>query len=150
MSNVTLIGIIAVAIVAFLLIRWLIYKIKVMREEMEERREKEDFKKSSDPFGRDYFKTSDTNRSSVGYKGKVPKSNTQYEPPRQQEPPKQQESPKQQEQPRQKHHAEGHKPESAKGGDDISVTIINNRTDEAPARKIFEDHEGEYVEFTEE
>ena len=137
-------GLIIIAIIVMVIINFSYRGIKKMREQAEDdyyRREKEKEQKEKHPFGKDYFK-------SAAPKKQQPKAKPASQS--QQEQPKQQESPKQQEQPRKQTAEPEFQKETARKTvtTDGNVTIIDDRK-KSDKRKIFDDQDGEYVEFEE-
>ena len=126
-------GLIIIAIIVMVIINFTYRSIKKRREDMEDdyyRREKEKEQKEKHPFGKDYFKSA--------------------APKKPQEKPKQQGKPRQQQQPRQQTAGTKYQKETARKTvtTDGKVTIFDDRK-KSDKRKIFDDHEGEYVEFEE-
>ena len=120
-------GLIVIAIIVMVIINFTYRSIKKRREDMEDdyyRREKEKEQKEKHPFGKDYFKSA------------APK--------------KPQEKPKQQGKPRQQTAEQDFQKETARRTvtTDSNVTIIDDRQT-GDKRKIFDDKDGEYVEFEE-
>ena len=131
-------GLIVIAIIVMVIINFTYRSIKKRREDMEDdyyRREKEKEQKEKHPFGKDYFK-------SAAPKKQQPKARPASQ--------SQQEQPKQQEQPRQQTAEPKYQKETARKTvtTDGKVTIFDDRK-KSDKRKIFDDHEGEYVEFEE-
>ena len=131
-------GLIVIAIIVMVIINFTYRSIKKRREDMEDdyyRREKEKEQKEKHPFGKDYFK-------SAAPKKQQPKARPASQ--------SQQEQPKQQEQPRQQTAGPKYQKETARKTvtTDGKVTIFDDRK-KSDKRKIFDDHEGEYVEFEE-
>ena len=131
-------GLIIIAIIVMVIINFTYRSIKKRREDMEDdyyRREKEKEQKEKHPFGKDYFK-------SAAPKKQQPKARPASQ--------SQQEQPKQQEQPRQQTAGPKYQKETARKTvtTDGKVTIFDDRK-KSDKRKIFDDHEGEYVEFEE-
>ncbi len=115
-------GLILISIIVMLVINFTYRGIKKMREQAEDdyyRREKEKEQKEKHPFGKDYFKSA---------------------------------SPKKQQTTRASRPMEDIKKDTARStkttGSRGNVTIINDR-EASDKRKIFNDKDGEYVEFEE-
>ena len=125
-------GLIIIAIIVMVVINFTYRGVKKMREQIEDDRYhhmKEKEHKEKHPFGKDYFKSAGPKKQQTTAR---PANKSQEEKPKPQERPKQQERPKPQEQPRQQG----------------NVTIIDDRQT-GDKRKIFDDKDGEYVEFEE-
>ena len=125
-------GLIIIAIIVMVVINFTYRGVKKMREQIEDDRYhhmKEKEHKEKHPFGKDYFKSAGPKKQQTTAR---PAHKSQEEKPKPQERPKQQEQPKPQEQPRQQG----------------NVTIIDDRQT-GDKRKIFDDKDGEYVEFEE-
>jgi len=129
-------GLILISIIVMVVINFSYRGIKKMREQAEDnyyRKEKEKEQKEKHPFGKDYFK------SAAPKKQQTPKSNKpKEEKPRQQQPQQAAES--------------DFKKDTARRttttGSNGNVTIIDDR-EAGGKRKIFDDKDGEYVEFEE-
>ena len=125
-------GLIIIAIIVMVIINFTYRGVKKMREQMDDdryRHMREKEHKEKHPFGKDYFKSAGPKKQQATAR---PANKSQEEKPKPQERPKQQEKPKPQEQPRQQG----------------NVTIIDDRQT-GDKRKIFDDKDGEYVEFEE-
>ena len=125
-------GLIIIAIIVMVIINFTYRGVKKMREQMDDdryRHMREKEHKEKHPFGKDYFKSAGPKKQQTTAR---PANKSQEEKPKPQERPKQQEKPKPQEQPRQQG----------------NVTIIDDRQT-GDKRKIFDDKDGEYVEFEE-
>ena len=125
-------GLIIIAIIVMVVINFTYRGVKKMREQIEDDRShhmKEKEHKEKHPFGKDYFKSAGPKKQQTTAR---PANKSQEENPKPQERTKQQEPPKPQEQPRQQG----------------NVTIIDDRQT-GDKRKIFDDKDGEYVEFEE-
>ena len=137
-------GLIIIAIIVMVIINFTYRSIKKRREDMEDdyyQHLKEKEQKEKHPFGKDYFK-------SAAPKKQQPKAKPAYQSS---EPkPKQQERPKPQEQARQQTAEQDFQKETARRTvtTDSNVTIIDDRQT-GDKRKIFDDKDGEYVEFEE-
>jgi len=132
-------GLIIIAIIVMVIINFTYRSIKKRREDMEDdyyHHLKEKEQKEKHPFGKDYFKSA------------APKK--PQEKPKQQGKPRQQQQPRQQEQARQQTAGPKYQKETARKTvtTDGKVTIFDDRK-KSDKRKIFDDHEGEYVEFEE-
>lgn len=115
-------GLIIISIIVMVVINFTYRGIKKMREQVEDnyyRREKEKEQKEKHPFGKDYFKSAS------------PKKQQTTRPNRPKEDIK-------------KDTARSTKPTDSNG----NVTIIDDR-EASDKRKIFDDKDGEYVEFEE-
>ena len=118
-------GLIVIAIIVMVIINFTYRGVKKMREQIEDdhyQHLKQKEQKEKHPFGKDYFKSA------------APKK----------------QQPKQQEQPRQQTAGPKYQKETARKTvtTDGKVTIFDDRK-KSDKRKIFDDHEGEYVEFEE-
>ena len=118
-------GLIIIAIIVMVIINFTYRGVKKMREQIEDdhyQHLKQKEQKEKHPFGKDYFKSA------------APKK----------------QQPKQQEQPRQQTAGPKYQKETARKTvtTDGKVTIFDDRK-KSDKRKIFDDHEGEYVEFEE-
>ena len=125
-------GLIIIAIIVMVVINFTYRGVKKMREQMDDdryRHMREKEHKEKHPFGKDYFKSAGPKKQQTTAR---PANKSREEKPKPQERPKQQEKPKPQEQPRQQG----------------NVTIIDDRQT-GDKRKIFDDKDGEYVEFEE-
>ena len=137
-------GLIVIAIIVMVIINFTYRSIKKRREDMEDdyyQHLKEKEQKEKHPFGKDYFK-------SAAPKKQQPKAKPAYQSS---EPkPKQQERPKPQEQASQQTAEQDFQKETARRTvtTDSNVTIIDDRQT-GDKRKIFDDKDGEYVEFEE-
>ena len=137
-------GLIIIAIIVMVVINFTYRSVKKRREEMEDdhyQHLKQKEQKEKHPFGKDYFK-------SAAPKKQQPKAKPAYQSS---EPkPKQQERPKPQEQARQQTAEQDFQKETARRTvtTDSNVTIIDDRQT-GDKRKIFDDKDGEYVEFEE-
>ena len=137
-------GLIIIAIIVMVVINFTYRSVKKRREEMGDEHYqhlKEKEQKEKHPFGKDYFK-------SAAPKKQQPKAKPAYQSS---EPkPKQQERPKPQEQARQQTAEQDFQKETARRTvtTDSNVTIIDDRQT-GDKRKIFDDQDGEYVEFEE-
>lgn len=137
-------GLIIIAIIVMVIINFSYRSVKKRREEMEDEHYqhlKEKEQKEKHPFGKDYFKSA------------APKKQQTTARPankKQEEKPKQQERPKPQEQARQQTAEQDFQKETARKTvtTDGNVTIIDDRK-KSDKRKIFDDQDGEYVEFEE-
>ena len=130
-------GLIIIAIIVMVVINFTYRSVKKRREEMED----EHYQHLKHPFGKDYFK-------SAAPKKQQPKAKPAYQSS---EPkPKQQERPKPQEQARKQTAEQDFQKETARRTvtTDSNVTIIDDRQT-GDKRKIFDDKDGEYVEFEE-
>ena len=136
-------GLIIIAIIVMVIINFTYRGVKKIREQIEDdlyhqRKEKE--QKEKHPFGKDYFKSA------------TPKKQQTARPANrsQEEKPKQQERPKPQGQPRQQNTESDYQKETVRKTvtTDSNVTIIDDRQT-GDKRKIFDDQDGEYVEFEE-
>ena len=130
-------GLIIIAIIVMVVINFTYRGVKKMREQMDDDRYhqmKEKEHKEKHPFGKDYFKSANTKKQQTARP--VNKS--------------QEEKPKQQEQPRQQPTEPNFQKETARRTvtTDSNVTIIDDRQT-GDKRKIFDDKDGEYVEFEE-
>ena len=131
-------GLIIIAVIVMVIIYFSYRGVKKMREQIEDdhyQHLKQKEQKEKHPFGKDYFK-------SAAPKKQQPKAKPAY----QSSEPK----PKQQEQPRQQTAGPKYQKETARKTvtTDGKVTIFDDRQ-KSDKRKIFDDHEGEYVEFEE-
>jgi FtsZ-interacting cell division protein ZipA len=136
-------GLIIIAIIVMVVINFTYRGVKKMREQMDDdryRQMKEKEQKEKHPFGKDYFK------SAAPKKQQAPRPSNKS----QEEKPKQQERPKPQEQARQQTAEQDFQKETARRTvtTDSNVTIIDDRQT-GDKRKIFDDKDGEYVEFEE-
>ena len=136
-------GLIIIAIIVMVVINFTYRGVKKMREQMDDdryRQMKEKEQKEKHPFGKDYFK------SAAPKKQQAPRPANKS----QEEKPKQQERPKPQEQARQQTAEQDFQKETARRTvtTDSNVTIIDDRQT-GDKRKIFDDKDGEYVEFEE-
>ena len=118
-------GLIIIAVIVMVIINFSYRGVKKMREQIEDdhyQHLKQKEQKEKHPFGKDYFKSA------------APKK----------------QQPKQQEQPRQQTAGPKYQKETARKTvtTDGKVTIFDDRK-KSDKRKIFDDHEGEYVEFEE-
>ncbi len=137
-------GLIIIAIIVMVIINFSYRSVKKRREEMEDEHYqhlKEKEQKEKHPFGKDYFKSA------------APKKQQTTARPankKQEEKPKQQERPKPQEQARKQTAEPEFQKETARRTvtTDSNVTIIDDRQT-GDKRKIFDDKDGEYVEFEE-
>ena len=137
-------GLIIIAIIVMVIINFSYRSVKKRREEMEDEHYqhlKEKEQKEKHPFGKDYFKSA------------APKKQQTTARPankKQEEKPKQQERPKPQEQARKQTAEPEFQKETARKTvtTDGNVTIIDDRK-KSDKRKIFDDQDGEYVEFEE-
>ncbi len=130
-------GLIIIAIIVMVVINFTYRSVKKMREQIEDDRYhhmKEKEQKEKHPFGKDYFKSA------------APKKQQTARPVNK----SQEEKPKQQEQPRQQTAEPNFQKETARKTvtTDSNVTIIDDRKT-SDKRKIFDDKDGEYVEFEE-
>jgi cytoskeletal protein RodZ len=131
-------GLIVIAIIVMVIINFTYRSIKKRREDMEDdhyQHLKQKEQKEKHPFGKDYFK-------SAAPKKQQPKARPASQ--------SQQEQPKQQEQPRQQTAGPKYQKETARKTvtTDGKVTIFDDRK-KSDKRKIFNDKDGEYVEFEE-
>ena len=136
-------GLIIIAIIVMVVINFTYRGVKKMREQMDDdryRQMKEKEQKEKHPFGKDYFK------SAAPKKQQAPRPSNK----KQEEKPKQQERPKPQEQARQQTAEQDFQKETVRRTvtTDSNVTIIDDRQT-GDKRKIFDDKDGEYVEFEE-
>ena len=131
-------GLIVIAIIVMVIINFTYRSIKKRREDMEDdyyQHLKEKEQKEKHPFGKDYFKSAapkkQQSKAKPAYQSSEPK-------------------PKQQEQPRQQTAEPKYQKETARKTvtTDGNVTIIDDRK-KSDKRKIFDDQDGEYVEFEE-
>ena len=130
-------GLIIIAIIVMVVINFSYRGVKKMREQIDDdryRQMKEKEQKEKHPFGKDYFKSA------------APKKQQTARPVNK----SQEEKPKQQEQPRQQTTEPNFQKETARKTvtTDSNVTIIDDRQT-GDKRKIFDDKDGEYVEFEE-
>ena len=130
-------GLIIIAIIVMVVINFTYRGVKKMREQIDDdryRQMKEKEQKEKHPFGKDYFKSA------------APKKQQTARPVNK----SQEEKPKQQEQPRQQTTEPNFQKETARKTvtTDSNVTIIDDRQT-VDKRKIFDDKDGEYVEFEE-
>ena len=130
-------GLIIIAIIVMVVINFTYRGVKKMREQIDDdryRQMKEKEQKEKHPFGKDYFKSA------------APKKQQTARPVNK----SQEEKPKQQEQPRQQTTEPNFQKETARKTvtTDSNVTIIDDRQT-GDKRKIFDDKDGEYVEFEE-
>ena len=137
-------GLIIIAIIVMVVINFTYRSVKKMREQMDDDRYhqmKEKEHKEKHPFGKDYFKSAAPKKQQTTARP----ANKQQE-----EKPKQQERPKPQEQARQQTAEQDFQKETARRTvtTDSNVTIIDDRQT-GDKRKIFDDKDGEYVEFEE-
>jgi hypothetical protein len=135
-------GLIIIAIIVMVIINFSYRGVKKMREQIEDGRYqhlKEKEQKEKHPFGKDYFKSAATKKQQTARPASKP----------QEEKPKQQKT-KQQEQPRQQTAQPNNQKETVRRTvtTDSNVTIIDDRHT-GDKRKIFDDKDGEYVEFEE-
>lgn len=142
-------GLIIIAIIVMVVINFTYRGVKKMREQMDDdryRQMKEKEHKEKHPFGKDYFKSAAPKKQQAPR----PANKQQEEKPKQQERPKKQERPKPQEQARQQTAEQDFQKETARRTvtTDSNVTIIDDRQT-GDKRKIFDDQDGEYVEFEE-
>ena len=131
-------GLIIIAIIVMVIINFTYRGVKKMREQIEDdhyQHLKQKEQKEKHPFGKDYFK-------SAAPKKQQPKARPASQ--------SQQEQPKQQEQPRKQTAEPEFQKETARKTvtTDGNVTIIDDRK-KSDKRKIFDDQDGEYVEFEE-
>ena len=136
-------GFIALAVIILVIINFAYRGIRQMREAAEEkyfREQKKKEQKEKNPFGDDYFKSSDAEEGGArqqrqydfqGRSGNGPRFYQQQQQQRQQ-------------QDREKETARSTKTTDRKS----NVTIIDDR-EASNKRKIFDDKDGEYVEFEE-
>ncbi len=136
-------GLIIIAIIVMVIINFTYRGVKKIREQIEDdhyHHLKEKEQKEKHPFGKDYFKSA------------APKKQQTARPANrsQEEKPKQQERPKPQGQPRQQNTESDYQKETVRKTvtTDSNVTIIDDRQT-GDKRKIFDDKDGEYVEFEE-
>ena len=125
-------GLIVIAIIVMVIINFTYRSIKKRREDMEDdyyQHLKEKEQKEKHPFGKDYFKSA---------------------APKKQQPKARPASQSQQEQPRQQTAEPKSQKETARKTvtTDGKVTIFDDRK-KSDKRKIFDDQDGEYVEFEE-
>ena len=137
-------GLIVIAIIVMVIINFTYRSIKKRREDMEDdhyQHLKEKEQKEKHPFGKDYFKSAapkkQQSKAKPAYQSSEPN-------------PKQQEQHKQQEQPRKQTAEPEFQKETARKTvtTDGKVTIFDDRK-KSDKRKIFDDQDGEYVEFEE-
>ena len=131
-------GLIVIAIIVMVIINFSYRSVKKMREQIEDdhyQHLKQKEQKEKHPFGKDYFK-------SAAPKKQQPKARPANK--------KQEEKPKQQEQPRKQTAEPEFQKETARKTvtTDGNVTIFDDRK-KSDKRKIFDDQDGEYVEFEE-
>ena len=143
-------GLIVIAIIVMVIINFSYRGVKKMREQIEDdhyQHLKQKEQKEKHPFGKDYFKSAGPKKQQTTAR---PANKSQEEKPKPQERPKQQEKPKPQEQPRQQTAEQDFQKETARRTvtTDSNVTIIDDRQT-GDKRKIFDDKDGEYVEFEE-
>ena len=127
-------GLIALAIIILVIINFTYKGVRKLKEEVEEsyyRNQKIKEQKERNPFGEDYFKSAST--------PKKPKTKSD----------KNDKSDKQQQQQQQRQQQQSEKEKTAQSNPEGSrVTIIDDR-DVEDKRKIFDNSDGEYVEFEE-
>ena len=122
-------GLIIISIIVMLVINFTYKGLKKMKEEVVDdyyQHQKEKEQKEKHPFGKDYFKSASTKKNQQTGK----QSNANAEKPKT-------------EQPKQEQKKTTHR--TAAGS---NVTIIDDR-ETSDKRKIFDDQDGEYVEFEE-
>ena len=128
---VIIFGLIIIAIIVMIVINFTYKGVRKLKEEVEEsyyRNQKIKEQKERNPFGEDYFKSAST--------PKKPKT-------------KNDKSDKQQQQQQQRQQQQSEKEKTAQSNPEGSrVTIIDDR-DVEDKRKIFDNSDGEYVEFEE-
>ena len=132
---VVVFGLIILAIIVMLVINFSYKGIKKIKQEAEEkyyRNQRIKEQKEKNPFGEDYFKSATPTK----------KSQPKKEKPRKEEPKK--------EQPKKEQPQPQAEPDNTilREADGSTVTIINEREPE-DKRKIFDNSDGEYVEFEE-
>ena len=121
-------GLIIISIIVMLVINFTYKGLKKMKEEVVDdyyQHQKEKEQKEKHPFGKDYFKSASTKKNQQT--GKQSNANAE----------------KSQQKPQQEQKKTTHR--TAAGS---NVTIIDDR-ETSDKRKIFEDQDGEYVEFEE-
>lgn len=121
-------GLIIISIIVMLVINFTYKGLKKMKEEVVDdyyQHQKEKEQKEKHPFGKDYFKSASTKKNQQT--GKQSNANAE----------------KSQQKPQQEQKKTTHR--TAAGS---NVTIINDR-ETSDKRKIFDDQDGEYVEFEE-
>ena len=131
---VVVFGLIILAIIVMVVINFSYKGIKKIKQEAEEkyyRNQRIKEQKEKNPFGEDYFKSATPTKKSQ------PKKKPRKEEPKKEQPKKEQPQPQ----------AE---PDNTilREADGSTVTIINEREPE-DKRKIFDNSDGEYVEFEE-
>ena len=122
-------GLIIISIIVMLVINFTYKGLKKMKEEVVDdyyQHQKEKEQKEKHPFGKDYFKSASTKKTQQTSK----QNNAKAEKPKT-------------EQPKQEQKKTTHR--TAAGS---NVTIIDDR-ETSDKRKIFDDQDGEYVEFEE-
>lgn len=125
-------GLILISIIVMLIINFTYKGLKKVKEEVVDdyyRKEKEKEMKEKHPFDKDYFKSASTKKNQQTGK----RNNAQAEKPKQ----------KPRQEPQQAQNKTTHR--TAAGS---HVTIIDDR-ETSDKRKIFDDQDGEYVEFEE-
>lgn len=132
---VVVFGLIILAIIVMVVINFSYKGIKKIKQEAEEkyyRNQRIKEQKEKNPFGEDYFKSATPTK----------KSQPKKEKPRKEEPKK--------EQPKKEQPQPQAEPDNTilREADGSTVTIINEREPE-DKRKIFDNSDGEYVEFEE-
>ena len=131
---VIIFGLIIIAIIVMIVINFTYKGVRKLKEEVEEsyyRNQEIKEQKERNPFGEDYFKSAST--------PKKPKTKSD----------KNDKSDKQQQQQQQRQQQQSEKEKTAQSNPEGSrVTIIDDR-DVEDKRKIFDNSDGEYVEFEE-
>lgn len=131
-------GLIIIAIIVMLVINFTYRGVKKLREQAEDnyyRKEKEKEKKEKHPFGKDYFKSANTKKQQTARPNKPKTEKPKMEKPKVEKP--KEEAPQQEK-------------ETARRTvtTDSNVKIFDER-EANDKRKIFDDKDGEYVEFEE-
>ena len=124
-------GLIAIAVIVMVVINFMYKGVKKIRQEAEDnyyRNQKIKEQKERNPFGEDYFKSASTPKKPKTKSDKNDKSDKQQQ--------------QQQQQQSEKEKTAQSNPEGSR------VTIIDDR-DVEDKRKIFDNSDGEYVEFEE-
>jgi hypothetical protein len=137
---VVVFGLIILAIIVMVVINFSYKGIKKIKQEAEEkyyRNQRIKEQKEKNPFGEDYFKSATPTKKSQPKKSQPKKEKPRKEEPKKEQPKKEQPQPQ----------AE---PDNTilREADGSTVTIINEREPE-DKRKIFDNSDGEYVEFEE-
>ena len=136
-------GLIIIAIIVMVIINFTYKGIRKIKEEVEEnyyRNQKLKEQKEKNPFGDDYFKSASPSKN----KPKAKSEKQERPQPEKQERPQERPQERQQERQRPKPEENTARSQTTSSG----VTIIDDRNVE-DRRKIFDNSDGEYVEFEE-